>query len=225
MAERDAAIKAEFDAIRAEMRKLRDEAAGPAPDQRPGKGNAAANLMRLNVSGYPVQGHPKANLVMVEFTDFQCPYCARYHAETYPVLKKTYIETQRMRYVSVDFPLDFHGLAIMAAEAAHCGDQQGQYWPVFERLYKVAPRIDRPNLLKVAEGLGLNPASFKDCLDSDAMQPKVKRGLASGASLGVTGTPTFLIGLAEGNVVKGRMIVGAYPTAVFEEVIRAHLGN
>jgi protein-disulfide isomerase len=219
-----AATQKELDTLRAELRNLRDALDAEDPDNVADDGPAVApNTVHINVNGYPVLGNPKASLVMVEFTDFQCPYCAKFHATTYPALKKSYVDTQRMRYVSVDFPLEFHGLAFKAAEAAHCGDQQGQYFPVFDKLFQASPRIDPGSLVKIAEGLGLNAASFKECLSSGAMEPKVRRGLAQSAALGIDGTPTFVIGRAEGGVVRGRMIVGAYPIQVFDDLIRSHL--
>lgn len=227
MSTRFAALEKELDSVRAEVRDLREQLNAADDEEDDGEQNDTAvrnaNTVRINVNGYPVLGNPKASLVMVEFTDFQCPYCARYHANTFPTLKRAYIDSQRMRYVSVDFPLDFHSLAFKAAEAAHCGDEQGQYWPVFSKLFQTSPRIDMPDLMRIAGDLQLNTANFKRCLEGGTMESKVRRGLGQAAALGIDGTPTFVIGRAEGAVVRGRLVVGAYPTEVFEQLIRSHL--
>jgi protein-disulfide isomerase len=225
MSAQNAATREELQGIRTELRQIREtlEANDASDGPEEAAPTPAQNTVRFNFGGFPALGNPRATLVMVEFTDFQCPYCARYHATTYGALKKAYVDTQRMRYVTVDFPLDFHALAFKAAEAAHCGDQQGQYWPLHDRLFQSGGRLEPENLLKLAQGLGLNMAAFKACLDGGATADRVRKGLAQGESLGVDGTPTFIIGRAEGSVVRGRMIVGAYPTKVFDDLIQSHL--
>jgi len=221
-----AATRDELEAIHSEVRQIRQQMEADASD--PGDDDEAdpkpvLNTVRFNVAGYPVQGNPKASLVMVEFTDFQCPYCARYHSASFPALKKAYIDSQRMRYVTVDFPLSFHELAFKAAEAAHCGERQGQYWAMHERLFRATPNLQADALVGMAQELGLNLASFKSCLESASTADLVKHGLAEANTLGVEGTPTFIIGRAEGSVVRGRMLVGAYPTQVFDDIIQSHL--
>lgn len=225
------ATQAQLQAIQTDLHDLRQELesednGGDDDNNDSDSGNqdaAAAHTVHIDVAGYPSLGNPKASLVMVEFTDFQCPYCARYHATTFPVLRKDYVDTQRMRYVAVDFPLDFHSLAFKAAEASHCAGQQGEYWPIYERLFQATPHIEPANLVRIAGKLGLNTASFQTCLNQGTAVPAVRRGISEAEALGVDGTPTFIIGRAEGSVVRGRMIVGAYPTEVFDRLIRAHL--
>jgi protein-disulfide isomerase len=220
-----AATREELQGIHTELRQIRQVLAAESESEDTDEDAPvpAPNTVRIDIGGYPSQGNPKASLVMVEFTDFQCPYCARYHAATYPQLKKAYIDTQRMRYVVVDYPLEFHELAFKAAEAAHCGAKQGRYWEVHDRLFKSTPNLQPANLPKLVEGLGLDIASFQSCLDKSATAEEVKRGIAQGEVMGVDGTPTFVIGRAEGSVVRGRMIVGAYPVKVFTDVIQSHL--
>jgi protein-disulfide isomerase len=220
-----ATLQEQLGAIRTELREIRDflDADDQSGDAEEEGATPTFDTVHFNLSGYPVLGNPRASLVMVEFTDFQCPFCVRYHAITFPHLKQAYVDTQRLRYISVDFPLDFHELAFKAAEAAHCGGEQGHYWPVYDRLFQAAPRIDTTNVIRVAQSLGLNASRFRQCLESGAMETKVRRGIAQGLSLGIDSTPTFILGRAEGSVVRGRLIVGAYPTHVFDALIRAHL--
>ncbi len=224
LAAQSAATRQELQGIRGELRQIRenlesDDSDGPDKPDSP----LAQNTVYFNFSGFPALGNPRATLVMVEFTDFQCPYCARYQTTTFAQLKKAYVDTQRLRYVIVDFPLDFHPLAFKAAEAAQCGDQQGKYWPMHDKLFQATPHLEPPRLLEMAKEAGLDVPRFKTCLDQSTTADRVRKGLSQGEALGVDGTPSFVIGRAEGSVVRGRMLVGAYPTQVFEEVIQSHL--
>jgi len=219
VARQGAATRGDLQALRGELQEIRrllESSAGEKEDEM-----GPARSVRVRIAGQPSLGNPRASLVMVEFTDFQCPYCASHHTRTFEGLKKAFVDTNQMRYVSVDFPLDFHKEAFKAAEAAHCAEEK--YWPMYSLLFANFRNLEPGNLLKYAEKLALNPATFKACLDSGRYAEKVRQGLAKGRSIGVEGTPTFVIGRAEGSVVRGRVIVGAQPPEVFTEIIRSHL--
>jgi protein-disulfide isomerase len=196
-------------------------------EQEPDDGDEdvqAQRTARLSISGAPILGSPNAPLTMVEFTDFQCPFCARFHSQTFPLLRKAHVDAGRLRYIAMDFPLTgIHPDAFRAARASHCGEQQGRYWDVHEALYLQRGRLGREAILAAVKGLGMNAPRFTACLDSDALDARIERGLSQGRALGVSGTPTFVLGRTEGSSVVGRVIVGAQPFEVFDDAITALL--
>ena len=175
---------------------------------------------RVDVSGAPMLGSRDAPLTLVEFTDFQCPFCARFHAETFPLLRKADIETGRLRYVAMDFPLTgIHRDALRAARASHCGEAQGRYWEVHDALFRQRGRLGRGPILKAVRRLGLNTARFAACMDSTDQDGRIEEGISRGSAIGVSGTPTFVLGRTQGSSVEGRVIVGAQPFEVFSQLI------
>ncbi len=163
-----------------------------------------------------VQGAADAPVTIVEYSDFQCPYCVRYSTETYPQIREQYIDTGQVRYIFRHFPLQFHSEAQPAAQAAECAGEQGKFWEMHDALFEnqgewagnaepVAVFVD------LAEELGLDGAGFEACLTSDKYAAKVQEDLAAGAAEGVTGTPAFRI--------NGVALSGAQPLAAFQEQI------
>jgi protein-disulfide isomerase len=142
-----------------------------------------------------------------------------------PQIEKEYIDTGKMRYVFMDFPLVMHAHAQKAAESASCADEQGKYWEMHERLFANQTTLGPEAFLKHAETLGLDVARFKQCLDSGRYAPKIGAAAAEGQKVGVTGTPAFLLGFMEsdGKVKATRQIVGAQPYAVFKDAIESLL--
>jgi protein-disulfide isomerase len=185
----------------------------------------AVKTTQVSLAGHPALGSPTAPVAMVEFTDFQCPYCAGFQAATFPQIKKVYVDTNRVRYVTVDFPLVFHKQAFKAAEASHCADAQGQYWPLHDALFKPGANLDPQALVAQATGLGLNTEKFRACLEQDTFAEKVRLGIAKGRAIGVQGTPTFVIGKMEGGRVRGQIVLGAQPFSEFDAAIRAQLAG
>jgi protein-disulfide isomerase len=164
-----------------------------------------------------VLGDSDAPVTIVEFSDYQCPYCARHVEETWPKLKAEFIETGRVQYAFKDFPLDnIHPQAFKAHEAARCAGEQGAYWTMHDRLFAGQPewngRADHVTVFRgYAAELGLQTADFDACLDSGRWASAVNANLAEGASLGVQGTPTFFI--------NGYPLVGVAPYETFQYAI------
>ena len=159
-------------------------------------------------AGAPARGSLKAPVTIVEFSDFQCPYCVR----AQPTLKRvreTYGE--KVRFVFVDFPLDIHPQAKKAHEAAACANEQGKFWPMYDRLFTSEGKFQVADLKGYAGETGLDAAAFATCLDSGRHGDASERGVAEGARNGVTGTPAFFI--------NGRMVVGAQPYEAFAQII------
>jgi protein-disulfide isomerase len=164
--------------------------------------------------GAPVRGSEKAPVTIVEFSDFQCPYCVR----AQPTLKRVReAYGEKVRFVFVDFPLDIHPQAKKAHEAAACAHEQGKFWPMYDRLFTSEGKFQIADLKGYAGDTGLDPAAFASCLDSGRHEGVTDRGIEEGARNGVSGTPAFFI--------NGRMIVGAQPFEAFAQVIDDELGR
>jgi protein-disulfide isomerase len=176
----------------------------------------------LSVEGAPFKGDKNAKLTLVEFTDYQCPFCGRYVRETYPQLERDYISTGKLKYVVRDLPLEaIHPLAFKAAEAAHCAGEQRKYWEMHDRLFANQQALGRPELSKHAEALGLDSARYDQCLDADKYASRIRNDVAEAQKLQANGTPSFFLGLTEPNSseIKGTRIVGAQPYPAFKAAI------
>jgi len=120
-----------------------------------------------------------------------------------------------------DLPLEpIHPFALKAAEATHCAAEQGKYWEMHDRLFANQREISRPDLSKHAQALGLNVSAFDQCLDTGKSTARIRKDVAEAEKLQATGTPTFFVGLTDGNTqIKGTRIVGAVPYQTFKEAI------
>ena len=158
---------------------------------------------------------------MIEFSDFQCPFCQRNFANTLPTLKKDYIDTGKVRYVFRDFPLDsIHPQARKAAEAAHCAGEQGKYWEMHDTLFKNQRALGGIQLKGFARTLGLKEDEFNTCLDDGKYANTVSEHLAAGSAVGVTGTPSFFIAKTSADgTLEAINIKGAQPFTSFQQVI------
>ncbi len=163
----------------------------------------------------PANGPADAAITIVEYSDYECPFCGRFYQQTLPELKKIYGE--QIRWVFKDFPLPFHGNAQKAHEAAHCAGDQNKYWPYHDLVFENQKNMGLSDLKAHAAKLNLDAAQFEACLSSDKYAERVQAGIDSGREFGVSGTPTFF--------VNGRRIVGALPASEFKRVIDAELKN
>jgi predicted DsbA family dithiol-disulfide isomerase len=164
--------------------------------------------VEVSTGAGPLRGNPEAPVTIVEFSDFQCPYCVRAR----PIVNRVReVYGDRLRFAFRHFPLDFHELAQKAGEAAACAGDQGRFWEMHDRLWESPGRLGVPDLKGHAAALGLDAAAFGQCLDSGRQAALVQSDTEAGQRLGVTGTPAFFI--------NGRAIVGAVPFEAFAEVI------
>lgn len=171
----------------------------------------------VEIEGHPMKGSPDAPVTIVEFSEFQCPYCGRYTQETFPLIDETYIQTGKVKYVFRHFPLNFHEYAQKAAEASACAEEQGMFWEYHDVLFANQDALDVDSLKQYAADLGLDMAKFNACLDSGAMADRVQQDVSDGAVLGVSGTPAFFI--------NGIALFGAQPFSSFQDLIEEELGN
>ena len=177
-----------------------------------------------NLTGY-VLGKPDAPLTMVEFTDLQCPFCRQYITTTFPELKKNWIDTGKLRYISRDFPLDFHPQAMNAARAARCSGEQGKFWDMRLTLLANGNQLSPDFITKTAGDLKLDLKAFAACTASGKYDAEIQAEQAEGAKIGVGGTPTFVIGRSTGTSLEGPMIVGALPYSVFDAKLKDVMGG
>jgi len=166
----------------------------------------------------PVKGNKDAPVTIVEFSDFQCPFCAAFYFQTLSQLEEEYIKTGKVKLVYRDFPLSFHQNAQKAAEASECADEQGAFWEYHDILFEKQGEWSnaKTNIFKdYAKQLDLNSNQFDQCLDSGKMADEVKKDLQDGSAYGVNGTPAFFI--------NGELISGAQPIGAFRQVIDKYL--
>jgi len=180
----------------------------------------------LSMDGAPWKGVETAQVVLVEFSDYQCPFCARHVRETLPQLERDYIQTGKVRYVVRDFPLPIHQQAFKAAEAARCAADQGKFWEMRAQLFQNQGALGIETITQYAQTLGLDLSKFQQCMQEERHAKAIRRDLEEGRQAGVRGTPTFFLGSLEpdGTRVKvQRVIVGAQPYAAFKEAIESLL--
>jgi len=166
----------------------------------------------------PVKGNKNAPVTIVEFSDFQCPFCATFYSQTLSQLEEEYIKTGKVKLVYRDFPLSFHQNAQKAAEASECADEQGVFWEYHDILFEKQGEWSnaKTSIFKdYAKQLDLNSNQFDQCLDSGKMADEVKKDLQDGSAYGVNGTPAFFI--------NGELISGAQPIGAFRQVIDKYL--
>ncbi len=167
----------------------------------------------------PMLGSKTAPVTLIEFTDFQCPYCQRHFLQTFSSIKKDYVDTGKVRYVIRDYPLTIHPNAPKAAEAAGCADMQGKFWEMHDALFsKLADwkGLSDPSATfkGYAKDIGLNASSFDACLDGDKRKPEITKDQSDGAASGITGTPGFWI-IGKNN--QSQFISGAASYASFQK--------
>jgi protein-disulfide isomerase len=168
----------------------------------------------MNSSGHPTLGAKDAPVTIVEFTDFQCPYCKATEA-TLKDLKAKYGD--KIRLVHMDFPLPFHQHAMDAANAARCANDQGKFWQYRDSLFANQGKLAPADLKATAKTLGMDSTKFDACFDKASYDAQIKADQAIGEKAGVDGTPAFFI--------DGRPLTGAQPPAKFEELIDQEIAN
>ena len=198
-----------------------------------GTGNSVDGRAKLSADDDPFLGPENAKVTVIEFSDFECSYCAaamgthdqliaQFKARdpsweaAVPKLKEL-AEQGKIKFVYRDYPLGFHQNAQKAAEAAECADEQGKFWEMHDKIFEDISSIGVANLKQFAKDIGLNSAEFDACLDSGQMASEVKKDLADGIAAGVSGTPAFFI--------NGQLGSGAQPFSVFEQIIEEELAK
>ena len=165
-------------------------------------------------------GKENAPLVLVEYTDYQCPFCQRYHNDSFEKIKANFIDTGKIRYVSRDFPLPFHENARRGATAGRCAAEQGKFWELRHTMIVNANQLQADKLGGYAQSASLDVPKFQACVDSDKFKAAIDKDIAEGSAAGINGTPSFVLGRLENGKLQGVRMVGAMPYAQFEAKIQ-----
>jgi protein-disulfide isomerase len=175
--------------------------------------------MPFTPGGFSV-GKEDAPLVLVEYTDYQCPFCQRFHNDTFAQIKSNYIDTGKVRFMSRDFPLSFHENAMRSAVAGRCAAEQGKYWELRHTMIVNASQLQADKIMGYAQNASIDVAKFKTCIDSDKYKTAIDKDIAEGTAAGVTGTPSFVLGRVQNGKLEGVRLVGAMPYATFDAKIQ-----
>jgi len=217
----------ETELILAQINKLSEQKTqSPTPTQQP---TAAPQIFNVKFDADdPVKGDSDAPITIVEFSDFQCPFCSRFYENTLPMIQKNYIDTGKAKLVYMDLPLDnLHKNARLAHVAAECADEQGEFWQYHDMLFgtqnewkNMPSAVHLTFLRQQAFDMGLDIEKYDLCLDSPDILKEIEQDSLEASRNGATGTPTFFIGTQKDGFVK---LVGAQPYASFQDVLDSKL--
>jgi len=179
--------------------------------------------LNLTVDETQIGGNRNANVVLVEFADYECPYCRQFAKDTMKQIEHDYIDSGRIGFVFHDFPIESsHPHAFSAALAALCAGEQGHLWEMNRKLLAKSSALGREDLFRNAETLKLDMGKFGGCFADDKTANRLRQVMREASALGIDGTPMFLLGIRKpgSNKIKGlRMIEGGYPFEVFKATI------
>jgi protein-disulfide isomerase len=230
-----AALKREIQALKEQQAQMQKElqaiksflqaAMQPRQPQEPEVPGLIGAMFPTN--GEPAMGSEAAKVTIVEISDYHCPFCKRHTMQTFPQIVKEYVDTGKVRYVFVDYPIaQLHPQAARSHEAAACAGEQGKFWQMHSRLFGDPPAKDDNTLVLQAQKAGAEPAKFWDCLKSGRTAEGIKASVARIEQLGISGTPMTIIGLtpAPGQPMKVvKYVYGARPYPDFKSAIDAVL--
>jgi protein-disulfide isomerase len=181
----------------------------------------------FDLTGVPVQGSTNAKVVIIEFSDYECPFCAQ-HANGVEVdLRKEYVTTGKIRYAYANNPLPVHPAATLLATAAICAGEQGLYWEMHDRLFIEQPKTVS-DVSKISKSMKLDNSKFQDCIDqSDKPEKVIARDRAKAKDLQLMGTPSFVIAQVtqDGQLKVTKLVLGTLPLERFETIINEALGD
>ncbi len=171
----------------------------------------------VGVDDDAIKGDSNALVTIIEFSDYECPFCGRYFQQTYPQIIREYVDSGKVKIVFRDFPLSFHENAQKAGEAAECAGEEGNeaYWKMHDKLFENQDKLDIDSLKQYAKDIGLNSNNFNKCLDSGKMASEIQKDFKDGQDAGVSGTPAFFI--------NGIPLTGAQPFEAFKKIIDTEL--
>lgn len=199
-----------------------------APDAAPPEDTTPK---QVSVDDDPVLGEENAPVTLIEFSDYECPFCKRYFDETYEQIKNEYVDSGKVKIVFRDLPLSFHANAPKQAEAAECAREQGgdpvyfrYHDEIFKRTTSNGTGLALDQLSVIAEELGLNGATLQSCIDSNKYKAEIDKDIADAGAVGASGTPTFFIGKSDpSGTITGTKLVGAQPFSAFKTLIDSEL--
>lgn len=190
----------------------------------PADANTRIPTEPMSIAGAPIKGRPDAPIAIVEFSEFQCPFCATFVNDTLPSLVRSYVDTGKASFVFQHLPLEsIHPLAFDAAVATECANDQGRFWQMHDALFRIQKNLKPTSFAEQAKSLGLDEREYDECIEQATAPDRVRESLARAKELGVTATPTFFIGRrqADGRIKVIRRVSGAQPFSAFEEALKS----
>jgi protein-disulfide isomerase len=209
--------RSQAEAILDELKQIRQLLAGQA---KPPAAVPAPQKRSVKVQGGHTLGAENAPMTMIEFSDYQCPYCRSFDKGVFDQIRKAYIDTGKLRFVSRNLPLEIHPAAMRSAEAALCAGDQGRFWDMRDFLLR-APDPSEQRILDSAQTMTLDSNLFRACLDGETHKAEILADLGDAAALQINGTPAFVIGKTTATGVDGYVTVGTMPFAQFEAQLKA----
>tara|TARA_Y100000034_G_scaffold130684_1_gene189723 strand:+ start:185 stop:955 length:771 start_codon:yes stop_codon:yes gene_type:complete len=186
-----------------------------APTGQPGQNlpTGPAAKVEVSIGDAPLKGNSDSKVVILEWSDYECPFCARFFEQSLPSILK-----EDVQLGFKDFPLGFHQQAEGAANAARCAGEEGKYWEMHDLLFKQGVQGGVSDFKSYASQLGL---SIDSCIDSNKYSAEIQKDVQEGSTAGIRGTPGFVLGTKKGDKVEGRLISGACPASTFTQAIAA----
>ena len=214
-----------------EIKKLLQQAprAAAAPTQ-----NAFAPT-DIELGDVPYKGDPDAPVTLIEFSDYQCPYCKRHANAVMPPLIQNYVDSGKLRFIMREYPIErLHARAMPASTAALCAGDQDKYWDMHDALFTDQKANTDENFQQMAAAMGLDMTAFTECMDSDKFAEQIKADIAQGQKLGISGTPSFVVGLTDPEdsnkvhltkFIRGAQSLQAFSAAIDELLKTVELGK
>jgi protein-disulfide isomerase len=206
------------DAILQELRQIRQllERTSPQTAPRAARPGDGQPRVKLGPARAYALGAPEAPVTLVEFVDVQCSFCRQFHLTTFEQIKKNYIDTGKLRFVSRDLPLSFHRHALKGAHAARCAGEQNKFWEMRHVLLVNANNLKADAMSTFAGDLDLDVSRFEACLKAERYRAEIEKDIDDARAAGITGTPAFVLGKTSKDGLEGVKIMGAQPYGVFE---------
>lgn len=228
-------LQQQVDALREGQRQILEELGAiktllkdhRAAEGKPALPEAGARLS-VNVGGEPFKGAAEARVAILEYSDFDCPFCARYSNQIFPRIDADYVRAGKVKYFFRDLPLPVHPHALFKAQVARCAGEQGKFWEAHDRLFADQRPLDEASLAQLVKGLGLDAAAFNASLASGKYAESIRLSVASAERMQIEGAPAFLFGTlsADGQVLSvSKVMLGAESYDAFKAILDKLLGG
>jgi protein-disulfide isomerase len=171
----------------------------------------------LNISSMPVRGGEEAQVYLIEFSDYECPYCARHSGRVGKELERQLVTPGKVKHVFANLPLPMHKNAVMLATGAICAGKQNRYWEMHGEIFEQQPKA-KEQVFALAAGMNLDINAFRNCVESSEPPPEIARDQKTAKELGIKGTPSFALGRWDrirNVVLLDKLITGSVPTSIF----------
>jgi protein-disulfide isomerase len=188
--------------------------------------NTNTNTVTVSLGSNPVLGNTKtAKVGIVEFGDFQCPYCKEFNNSAFPTIQSNYINNGKIIYSFRNYPLTtIHPLSLGMAQESGCFGEQGKFWKFVSKMYSTNQDTNTPNVVaQYAKAMGLNMTDYNNCVQNDPFQSKIQNDINAGNRINLQGTPSFVIGKYKNNKVTGQIILGSRAVSYYETILSQYL--